>query len=320
MAMHLLRLFIGIGTLVLITTTEAEPPSPKQQFVEVEPGLSLEVMDWGGSGLPIVFLPGGGCDAHTYDAFAPQFSDTHHVYAISARGNGASSHPATGYTVDRGGADLLGVMDALHLDRVVLVGHSIAGATLSWMSTHHPKRVAGLVYLDAAYAYAFYSPDAADNVKLGIDGNELRRRLSQLIPGSGCSRPREVARDILDSLPQLERDLRDFLESTKNLPEPTDGSPAAPVSAPGFELGSSLQKYTRLNGPILAIFADQGEVVHVDQNGTRNVHSTLSPAVALTRALPRAKVVALPHATHFVFTSNPREVAQEMREFLAQVK
>jgi pimeloyl-ACP methyl ester carboxylesterase len=47
------------------------------------------------------------------------------------------------------------VIDSLKLRRPVLVGHSIAGAELSSFANSHPDRVAGVIYLEAAYSYAF---------------------------------------------------------------------------------------------------------------------------------------------------------------------
>jgi pimeloyl-ACP methyl ester carboxylesterase len=52
--------------------------------------------------------------------------------------------------------DVLAVIDSLKLVRPVLAGHSIAGQELSSIGSRHPERVAGLIYLDAAYGYAFY--------------------------------------------------------------------------------------------------------------------------------------------------------------------
>ena len=49
----------------------------------------------------------------------------------------------------------MAVIDALNLKRPILVGHSIAGVELSSVANSHPNQVAGLVYLDAAYSYAF---------------------------------------------------------------------------------------------------------------------------------------------------------------------
>jgi pimeloyl-ACP methyl ester carboxylesterase len=41
------------------------------------------------------------------------------------------------------------ILDALKLDRPVLVGHSIAGEELTDVGSRHPEKIAGLVYLDA---------------------------------------------------------------------------------------------------------------------------------------------------------------------------
>lgn len=66
----------------------------KVQLVTVEQGVQLEVLDWGGSGRPLIFLAGAGDTAHRVDGFAPRFTGQHHVYGITRRGVGASSKPA----------------------------------------------------------------------------------------------------------------------------------------------------------------------------------------------------------------------------------
>jgi pimeloyl-ACP methyl ester carboxylesterase len=130
-------------------------PSPhKVRFVTIDKDVRLEVLDWGGSGRPIVLLAGGGNTAHVFDEFAPKLTANHHVYGITRRGFGASGFSASGGGVDRLRDDVLAVIDA-QLDRPVLVGHSIAGAELSSVATSYPDRVAGLVYLEAGYPYAF---------------------------------------------------------------------------------------------------------------------------------------------------------------------
>ena len=50
-------------------------PSPHAvRFVTVEKGVQLEVLDWGGSGRPVVLLAGGGNTAHVFDGFAPKLA------------------------------------------------------------------------------------------------------------------------------------------------------------------------------------------------------------------------------------------------------
>ena len=66
--------------------------------------------------------------------------------------------PASGYSVDRLADDVLRAIEILKLNRPVVAGHSVAGEELSSIGSRHPERVAGLVYLDAGYAYALHDP------------------------------------------------------------------------------------------------------------------------------------------------------------------
>src|SRR2546425_9052440 len=71
--------------------TWQDPSKHLVRFVTVEEGVRLEVLDWGGSGRPIVLLAGSGKTAHVFDDFAPKLTDCCHVYGIHRRGYGASS-------------------------------------------------------------------------------------------------------------------------------------------------------------------------------------------------------------------------------------
>lgn len=103
----------------------------KVTFVTVEPGVQLEVLDWGGEGDALVLLTGLGDNAHVYDQFAYQFTDRFHVLGITRRGFGRSSQPAHGYDLDTRARDDIAVLDNLNLRQAVLVGHSVAGTELS---------------------------------------------------------------------------------------------------------------------------------------------------------------------------------------------
>src|SRR5579864_9093189 len=132
------------------------------EFITVDAGVRLEILDWGGSGQSVVLLAGGGDTAHVFDGFAPKLAAGYHVYGITRRGFGASSVPASGYGADRLGDDVLTVMVSLKINRPVLIGHSIAGEELSSVGSRHPEKIAGLVYLDAAYSYAYYDRSKGD--------------------------------------------------------------------------------------------------------------------------------------------------------------
>jgi pimeloyl-ACP methyl ester carboxylesterase len=147
-------------------------PSPHQVLsITVDSSVRLEVLDWGGSGRPIV-LHGCYLTAHVYDEFAPKLAHHFHVYGITRRGIGSSDKPTAGYTVQRSADDVLEVLDALKLYKPILVGNSCGGWVLTRLGAQHSDRLGGLVYLDAAddptLTMADYGvpPPAADSVHL----------------------------------------------------------------------------------------------------------------------------------------------------------
>ena len=121
----------------------------KVSFVTVEPGVQLEVLDWGGTGQTLVLLTGIGDNAHVFDEFAYQFNDRFHVIGITRRGFGRSSQPAHGYDLDTRARDDIAVLDKLNIREAVFVGHSVSGTELSKIGAVYPDRVKKLVYLDA---------------------------------------------------------------------------------------------------------------------------------------------------------------------------
>jgi pimeloyl-ACP methyl ester carboxylesterase len=121
----------------------------KVSLITVEPGVELEVLDWGGTGQTLVLLTGMGDNAHVFDEFAYQFNDRFHVIGITRRGFGRSSQPAHGYDLDTRARDDIKVLDKLDIREAVFVGHSVSGTELNKIGAVYPDRVKKLVYLDA---------------------------------------------------------------------------------------------------------------------------------------------------------------------------
>ena len=121
------------------------------RYITVQRGVKLHTLDFGGTGPTLLFLAGLGNTAHAWDEFAPAFTDRFHVIAITRRGFGESDHPKTGYDIPRLAADIKAVLDSLHVSRVSIAGHSIAGEEMTRFAATYPDRVDELVFLDAAY-------------------------------------------------------------------------------------------------------------------------------------------------------------------------
>ena len=139
------------------TMTPTPPPSltlsamPSQKFIQIAPNIKLEVLDFGGSGDVILLLAGAGNTAHVFDGFAQGLTAKNRVFALTRRGYGGSSQPATGYDTATLTEDIRSALDQLGIQRVHLIGHSIAGDEISRFAGKYPERVNRLVYLDAAY-------------------------------------------------------------------------------------------------------------------------------------------------------------------------
>jgi len=321
----------GIIALLLLATPASAagqaPPRPwvdrsphQVRFVAVAPDVRLEVLDWGGQGPPLVFLSGLQDVAHGFDDFAPRFTDHHHVLAITRRGYGASSRPRSGYDLATRLADLAAVLDSLHLARVALVGHSIAGDELTAFAGAHPERVSRLVYLDAAY----------DHSQIGrlIRANPPPPPMQRADSASPAAVQAWVRRVYGPRIPQAQfRAIGRYDSSGRLVGDVTPASIDSLVLA-----GCGHPDYSAVRAPALVIDAVVDSAPQVfplwarldgaQRAGARRFTTLLQRWAAterarVTRELPRARVLELHGANHYVFASNPREVSEAMRVFLA---
>lgn len=289
------------------------------QMVPVENGVHLEVLDWGGTGRPLVLLTGLADNAHIFDQFAPKLTAQFHVFGISRRGRGASSTPTPevrNYTAGRLGEDVLAVIDALHLDKPILVGHSIAGEELSYIGSHYPEKVAGVVYLEAGYPYALY--DQA-NGELELDAIHLRKQLGQFTNGY-AQEPVNDYEGLRSNLALVEKEIKQHEDETRDLP-PT---PVSQRMTPDlFAIMEGRERFETIHTPALVIFATDPASVMGDDPQSRaqaarqalSVRQKEQQIEAFKRQVPQARIVLIPRGTHYVFQSNEIDVLREIKSF-----
>ena len=330
--MHILAFLVlaaSVGTVSAQSPRVWRDPSPHtERFVAVESNVRLEVLDWGGSGRPVVLLAGGGNTAHVFDDFAPKLTARNHVYGITRRGFGRSGFSETATPSERLRDDVIAVISALKLDRPVLVGHSIGGFELSAVASARPKRIAGLVYLESAYPYAVSLPGGAS---------------IQDIFDNQPSPPTPAPSD-LESFDSLRRwDARVFgfqmPESEFHQIWETDAM-GRPLRPRDFSVGQikllvpvvmNGTRYSRIPSPALIVFAsphtEDGWVSDAppERRGVMQAYfntvnaATEKQAKAVEAAFPDARVVRL-RSSHYVFISNESDILREMRAFLDRVK
>ena len=286
------------------------------RFLEVEPGVKLEVLDFGGNGEPLVMLTGLGDTAHSFCHFAHQFTDRFHVYAITRRGFGKSSQPATGYDVATRARDDVRVLDGLGVGRAVFLGHSMAGDELSELGSAYPDRVSKLVYLDAL-DYGSHSklpqppmPEFSDR-----DTSSLELFSAANARFFGTRLPEEAMREVYRFGPSGE------------VLGVTSRADAGALMAKG----SKQARYADIKAPVLAILAPLAPrqpfypyLTPAQQAEYDRVFPPLlawqEDAIARLKTIPRVEVILLPGAYHYLYLTQEAFVVEAIRAFLGYSK
>lgn len=109
-----------------LMTSGAEPIAAD---VDVDGGR-ITVLDWGGSGRPVVLLHPNGFCAGLYDPIATQLLDDARIIGVDLPGHGASTPPAdrAGFGFGVMAARVLTALDHLRIRRAAVVGGSLGGA------------------------------------------------------------------------------------------------------------------------------------------------------------------------------------------------
>jgi pimeloyl-ACP methyl ester carboxylesterase len=113
------------------------------------PAGELVVWDHAGRGPDALLLHGIGHAGRQWDFFARAVDRRLRLVAPDARGHGDSTKPADGYAYADFVSDIVAILDALGLARVVLVGHSMGGAHAIAFTLAQPERVSRLIVIDA---------------------------------------------------------------------------------------------------------------------------------------------------------------------------
>ncbi len=287
-------------------------------MVRVARNVRLHYLDFGGTGPTILCLAGLGNTAHSFDDFAPRLTDKFHVVALTRRGFGESDHPGSGYDTPRLVADIRAAIDALHLGRVTIIGHSIAGEEMTRLAGEYPSLVDRLVYLDAAY----------DRVTADAQLQEIFP-LPPDVPPS----PLPTAADTATAAAYVA-----FVHATRgvNIPESdiraryTFDGWREDITNAYQSIAAEHPNYGRVKAPALAIYAVTDSVSQLEpwqrndrahaaawQDVIRGVDRVDRMSRAqFRREVEHGTVLEIHGAHHWVFVSNRDEVLAAVRHFL----
>src|ERR1700735_2476819 len=123
----------------------ALPVSSDEGYVEHE-GARIWYASYG-IGSPVILLHGGLGHSGNWGYQVPTLvANGYRVIVIDSRGHGRSTRDEQPYSYELMASDVLAVMNALHLDRAVLVGWSDGACTALILAANDPARVAGVFF------------------------------------------------------------------------------------------------------------------------------------------------------------------------------
>ena len=323
-------LLIAVIPMVALAETNSKPHS---SLIEIRDHINLHYLDWGGDKQPLLLLAGLGDSSYVFTELAPLLTSDFRVVAVTRRGYGQSDVTRDGYTIADRVEDVRSFLDALKIQKVILVGHSAAGDELTAFALKCPYRVKSLVYLDAAY-------DRADPETPQPHVDTWRKVAAQLYGGisdDDSYRSRELRRRALSNLFRADYGVgwgtaleENFSETTVSNVDGTVSERTASFVGRAIRQGASTERLdvATVHVPALLIFArgpfpeqimlspDLWQAVRTDEREYGIYFQKY--LLRIEKQNPALQVKVLANARHYFFLKDPAQVAQWVKDFTSR--
>jgi pimeloyl-ACP methyl ester carboxylesterase len=261
-------------------------------IVTLASGLNLSYAQQGVRSEPaVVLLPGPTDSWRSYGPVLNRLPHWIRAIAVSQRGHGDSDKPASGYQIKDFAGDVVDFLNALGIDRAVLVGHSGSCLVARRAALDHPHRIAGLV-LEA-------SPTSLRNDKAHQFVNSIVMGLADPIdPGFARSFLTDTSSD------NVAAELVDILvEDILKVPARVWHAMFADL----LDYDDS-RELTRISGPTLLIWGDDDPLV------SREMQAVLADRI------PHAELIVYPAAGHTPRWDDTQRFSRNLAEFVERVQ
>jgi len=245
----------------------------------------------GNSENAIIILHGLMGSVENWRTVQGALSASHRVVCLDLPNHGKSPHVAR-VTLRSMAEDVAETMDALGVDRAVVIGHSLGGKVAMQMTSEFPERVRGVVVVDI-------TPRAFQPVHLFV------LRACQQLDLSGTARRADLDTALAQSIPQAET--RDFL--LKNVVRQEDGAFAWRVP-----LHYLIDNYQTVSDAVPMTVPYKGPALFVA--GELSPFHVERDSALIQGWFPAMRLVTVPQAGHLVHTDQPEAFVRTVRQFL----
>ena len=263
-------------------------------------GIRLHLLDWGqpDDGRPVLLLLHGGVvTARTWGPFCAMLAHKYRLLALDMRGHGDSEWPADGEASHNTMAeDLRGVIQALGVERPIVVGHSVGGMLAMRLMVSDPGLFGGVVLVDVGpeTAYAGWKPkdEVTENHRLYAETEDYVARNAPRLKRSEEHMRRNAHHEFMqraDGRYQLKYD------------------PRHPMGGPDEQTMPGLPDLDAMS---------QVAVVTLVVRGEGSWFLSQEAAQRLTAAMPRAELAVIPDCEHMVYVENPAGLAAMVETFV----
>lgn len=284
-------------------------PATNEQFVRLDDGTALYVRSEG-HGPAIVFCNGLGVSTFFWDHYRAAFAGNYRTVTWDYRGHGRSGPaPKTGFGIVTCASDMFRVMDALSIDKAVLVGHSLGSQTILEAYRQAPERVLALVPTLGGYGRTV---ETFMNTKLSVPALKAMRKLAMVSPGTskallervvGWQATWLVVRTLGVVHPDLcpRQEMEPYLEHLARLDLKTY-----------FQLAQDLQDHDAtdvlptVKVPTL-VFA-----------GERDLFTPLEISRRMAERIPGAELCVVPRGSHAALIEQPQLMSLRLERFLVE--
>ncbi len=253
--------------------------------------MHLFYKQYGNTGEPLFILHGIFGMLDNWHNIAKKLSEQYTVYTIDARNHGQSPHSdEMGYQLMA--EDVIALADTLHIERFILLGHSMGGKTAMWTAHQFPNRVKKLIVVDIAPKN--YKPGHAAYFKAfeEINWNAFTTR-----------------KEIDDALMAYESNMGVRLFLAKNIERNEAGNFSVKANITGIK-----KAYEEIIGNLQFTSIYRERTLFILGEKSHYLNEEDKPFII--QYFPQTEFVSISNAGHWVHADNPSEFLNKLMDFL----